>query len=120
VDGDFLLVLNEVLTRRVRELLAGASRVEEKRMFGGVAFMVNGKMCVTVNGPRIMCRVDPARMDELTRKPGCQVMMMRGREFPGYVRVDEEALRTRKDLDYWVGLALEFNSRAKASPKRKK
>src|SRR5215472_13111322 len=111
------MVLNEVLTGRVRDALAGVSKVEEKKMFGGIAFMVNKKMCVTVRDARIMCRVDPASTESLTTQKGCRVMAMKGREYPGYVTVDENVLKTKKDLDYWVGLALDFNARAKASAK---
>jgi len=111
-------VINEKLTERVRESLSGVSRVEEKKMFGGVAFMVNGKMCVTSSHGGMMCRVDPARMDELTAKKGCSVMTMKGREYRGYVRVSEDALEKKRDLDFWVGVALEFNDRATSSPKK--
>ena len=111
-------MINEKLTERVRESLSGVSRVEEKKMFGGVAFMVNGKMCFTASHRGIMCRVDPARMDELTAKKGCSVMTMKGREYRGYVRVSEDALEKKRNLDYWVGVALEFNGRAISSPKK--
>ena len=111
-------MINERLTERVRKSLSGVSRVEEKKMFGGVAFMVNGKMCVTASDRGIMCRVDPARMDELTAKKGCSVMTMKGREYRGYVRVSEDALEKRRDLDFWIGVALEFNGRATPSQKK--
>ncbi len=112
------MVVNEKLTARIREALSGTSKVEEKNMFGGVAFMVNGKMCVTASDRGMMCRVDPDRMRELTAKKGCTIMSMKAREYPGYVRVSEDVLRSKKDLDYWLGVALEFNSRAKATPKK--
>jgi TfoX/Sxy family transcriptional regulator of competence genes len=111
-------MINEKLTARVRESLSGVSRVEEKKMFGGVAFMVNGKMCVTASDKGIMCRVDPARMDELTTKRGSSVLEMKGREYRGYVRVSEDALGKKEDLDFWVGVALEFNGRATSGPKK--
>ena len=111
-------MINEKLTERVRESLSGVSRVEEKKMFGGIAFMVNGKMCVTASDRGLMCRVDPARMDELTAKKGCSVLTMKGREYNGYVRVNEDALEKKRDLDFWVGVALEFNSKATSSPKK--
>lgn len=113
------MTVNEKLAARVREALASVSRVEEKRMFGGVAFMVNGKMCVTVGRDRIMCRVDPARTEELTRMKGCSLVKMRGREYRGYVRVSEQVLDKMKDLHFWIGLALDFNDRAKATRRKK-
>ncbi len=112
------MVVNEKLTLRLREALARTPRVEEKKMFGGVAFMVNGKMCITASDRGLMCRVDPAGTDELTARKGCTIMTMKGREYPGYVRVNEDVLRKKKDLDYWVQVALDFNSQAKAASKK--
>jgi len=100
---------DELLAARVREGLTGTRRVQEKKMFGGVAFMVGGKMCVTVGHGRMMCRVDPARHDALVQRKGCRTMTMRGREYRGYVVVDAAALRARAVLQRWLALALEFN-----------
>ena len=80
-------------------------------MFGGVAFLVNGKICVSVKDRRIMCRVDPTKAEELTRKKGCRIMTMKGREYRGYIFVDEKVLGTREELEYWVSVALDFNKR---------
>jgi TfoX/Sxy family transcriptional regulator of competence genes len=102
---------NEKLTSRVREELGGIPNVVEKRMFGGVAFMVNGKLCVSVGDSRIMCRVDPAIQKQLIEKRGCQPMTMKGRVYEGYIKVDEKVLGTKEDLAYWVGLSLDFNKR---------
>ena len=114
------MAYNETLADRVREALADAPRVEEKKMFRGLAFMVNGKMCVTIGADDIMCRVDPLLHDSLVEQRGCRGMQMKGREYKGYVRVSEDVLKTKRQLDYWVGLALDFNPKAKASPKKKK
>jgi TfoX/Sxy family transcriptional regulator of competence genes len=110
---------NDDLMNRVRAALARVPRVEEKRMFGGTAFMVNGKMCVTVNQDRIMCRIDPALHDAALERTGCRTVIMKGRPYRGYVYVDAEALTTAGDLEYWVGLALEYNPKAKASTRKK-
>ncbi len=109
---------SEELANKIREAFSRIRNVEEKKMFGGVAFMVNGKMCVTVRDSRIMCRVDPMKHAELIRRKGCRTMTMRGREYKGYVLVEERALKTRNALHYWVQLALDFNERAKASKKK--
>ena len=77
--------------------------------------MINGKLCVTVGDSRIMCRVDPATVPSLTKMEGCTVMEMKGRKYMGYVRVEEKVLKTRKDLDFWLKRALDFNPRAKSS-----
>lgn len=88
-------------------------------MFGGVTFMVRGKMCVSVGKDRIMCRIDPAvHRAALTRK-GVSTMRMKGRDYLGFVHVKADAVRAKRDLDHWVGLALEFNARRKP-PARKR
>jgi TfoX/Sxy family transcriptional regulator of competence genes len=111
---------NEYLTHRVREALAHIPRVVEKKMFGGMAFMVNGKMCISVGKDRLMCRIEPAIHEEALKRKGCRTVMMKGREYKGYVYVNEEGVRTKEDFDYWVGLALDYNKKAKASTTRKK
>ena len=114
------MAYNEKLADRVRSALAHLPKVEEKKMFRGIAFMVNGKMCITVGGDEIMCRIDPELHDEAIKKSGCRTMVMKGREYRGYVLVTEEGRKTKKDFDYWIALSLDFNKRAKASPKKKK
>lgn len=79
--------------------------------------MVNGKLCVSVRDSRVMCRVDPDIQGKLIRQKGCRTMTMKGREYRGYVLVDEKILGTRNDLRRWIGLALGFNRRAKTSKK---
>ena len=109
------------LVSRVRASLGGTRGVEEKRMFGGITFMVRGKMCVSAGKGRIMCRIDPEAHDGALEREGCRTVVMKGREYRGYVYVDAAALRTKRDLESWVKLALDYNARAKASkrsPKR--
>ena len=89
-------------------------------MFGGIGFMVDGKMCVSVGKGRIMCRIDPATHDTALERRGCTTVVMKGREYRGYVHIDADALSTKGDLDHWVKLALDFNGRAKASTKKKR
>ena len=111
---------NEKLADRLREALAEIPNVEEKKMFRGLTFMVNRKMCISVSGmERIMCRIDPAIYDTVIEKSGCTEMVMGGRTMRGYVYVYEDALKTKKELGYRVKLALDFNKHAKASKKRK-
>lgn len=86
-------------------------------MFGGIAFLVRGKMCVTVGKDRIMCRIDPAIHDAALERKGCRTVVMKGRQYRGYVHVDSKAVGTESELNYWVRLALAFNKRAKASAK---
>ena len=112
---------SEKLASRVREALADIPDVEEKEMFRGVTFMVNGKMSISVSGmERLMCRIDPAVYDTVIELNGCEEIVMKGKVMKGYVYVYEVALKTKKDLQYWVNLCLDFNSIAKSSRKKKK
>ena len=111
---------NEKLATRIREALVELPDVEEKKMFRGLTFMVNGKMCINVSGmERIMCRIDPAIYDTLIEKNGCSEVLMGARTMKGFVYVYEDALKTKKQLDYCIKLALDFNKFAKASKKIK-
>jgi len=114
------MAYDEKLAARIRQALAHLSKVEEKKMFRGVTFMVNGKMCVSVSGDEMMIRFDPALQEIVAEKNGFRTMIMKDREYKGYGYIRQEAIRSKKDFDYWVGLALDFNKRAKASKKAKK
>jgi TfoX/Sxy family transcriptional regulator of competence genes len=113
------MAYNEKLADRTREIISLThKKVEEKRMFGGLCFMVNDKMCVGVEQERLMVRLDPAKYDEVIEKDGCKPMDFTGKIMRGYVFVDIEALNTKKKLEYWVQLALEFNKFVKSSKKK--
>ena len=114
------MAYNEKLSDRVREIISLTHKnVEEKPMFGGLCFMVNEKMCVGVEKGRLMVRLDPAKYDEVMKKEGCKPMDFTGKIMKGYVFVDIEALNTKKKLEYWMDLALEYNKIAKPSKKKK-
>jgi TfoX/Sxy family transcriptional regulator of competence genes len=113
------MAYNEKLANMTRELIAETQKnVEEKAMFGGLCFMVNDKMCVGVEKERLMVRLDPAKYDEVMEKDGCKPMDFTGKVMKGYVFVDAGVLNTKKKLEYWVKLALEYNKIAKASKKK--
>lgn len=113
------MAYNEKLADRTRELIALTHKnVEEKRMFGGLCFMVNNKMCVGVESERMMVRFNPALTDELMEKEACKPMDFTGRVMKGYAFVDIDALKTKKQLAYWISLALDYNKIAKASKKK--
>lgn len=114
------MAYNDKLTLRVREALAHLPDVEEKRMFRGVAFMVNGKMCITVGDDEMMLRIDPSLHEELLENKPCRTVIMRGREYKGWILVNEDDIQRKKEFEYWVSLALDFNKKAKVSVKRKK
>lgn len=109
---------NEKLAGRVRKALAHHSNVEEKRMFGGLAFLVDGKMCINVSDDELMCRFDPSLHDSLYKKKGFRTMIMKGKELKGYGYVSEEGVASEKEFMYWVNLCLAFNSAAKSSKKK--
>ena len=111
---------NEKLANRVREALAGVSKVEEKEMFRGITFMVKGKMCVSVGDDEMMCRIDPGESETALERGNCRPMVHGGKIMKGFIFVVEEGYKRKKDFGYWINLALDFNKKAKASPKRKK
>jgi TfoX/Sxy family transcriptional regulator of competence genes len=113
------MAYDEKLADRVREIIAVDHRnVEEKKMFGGLCFMVNDKMCAGVEKERLMLRLDPARYDEVMEKDGCSPMDFTGRVMKGYVFVDIGVLNTKRKLGYWMKLALDYNKIAKLSKKK--
>lgn len=108
---------SEKLAHRVRTALMDVPRVEEKKMFSGVAFMVNDKMCINVTKNGLMCRIDPDRYEELLEKRPCRPVVMKGKELKGYLLINEEDIPRRAELDFWVSECLDFNPRAKSSKK---
>jgi TfoX/Sxy family transcriptional regulator of competence genes len=100
---------DEVLADRIRELIGPRADVAEKRMFGGLAFLVDGRMSVAVSGRGgLLVRVDPARTDALTRSDHVSVAVMGGRTMPGWLRVDAESVRTARQLGRWVAMSTEY------------
>lgn len=113
---------NEHLTNIIREALADLPDVEEKKMFSGICFMVDGKMCICVNKTELMCRVAPEVYEEALEKNGTRSMLHNGRTMKNYVFVSEDVLKTKNDFDYWINHALAFNKIAeppKSKPKKK-
>ncbi len=112
------MAYNEELTARIRNALSRVAQVEEKKMFRGVAFMINGKMLVTAGDDEIMVRVNPEIHEQVLKNYDCRSMIMKGKELKGYVVFKETELDLDR-LNYFVNLALDFNPKAKASKKRK-
>lgn len=113
------MAYNEKLANRIRERLAALPVIEEKEMMGGLTFMVNDKMCVGIIKDEMMCRIDPDLHESAIEKTGCRTMDFTKRPMKGYVMIDDRGMKTQKDFDYWIGIALDFNKRAKSSKKRK-
>jgi len=103
----------KLLIDRLRDKLKNQKDVEEKLMFRGTVFMVNGKMCFSVGGMELMCRIDPNCYEEMLETPGTRPMYMRGKPCKGYVFIDEREIKTDQKLDFWVNLALVFNKKIK-------
>jgi len=91
--------------------------VKEQKMMGGLAFMINGKMCINVSGNRLMCRFDPSITDAIAKRKGFVAMIMKGKEYKGYCYVAPEGFKSKKDFEFWMNLCLDFNDSAKASRK---
>jgi TfoX/Sxy family transcriptional regulator of competence genes len=102
-DDAVRMAYDEDLANRIRELIAGDPDETEKRMFGGLAFLVGGNMSVAASGQGgLMVRVEPEDTDALVAKPHARRFEMRGREMQGWLRVDHEGVRTRRQLEPWV------------------
>jgi TfoX/Sxy family transcriptional regulator of competence genes len=100
---DLSVAYDEDLAERIRELTDAERKVTEKKMFGGLAFLVNGNMAVAASGQGgILVRVDPEESDSLVAKTKAYPMEMRGREMRGWLRVDPEHVRTKAQLSKWV------------------
>ena len=110
---------NGQLADRLRNALARESAVEEKKMMGGLTFMVSGKMCVGVAKDDLMVRLAPKVYEDVLRRRGCRKMDITGKPMRGFVFVSPEGYKTRRDLEYWVRRALDFNQEAKAISRRK-
>lgn len=112
------MAYNQKLAARIRKRLADLN-TEEKEMMGGLTFMVNGKMCVGIIKDELMCRIDPDHHDAAIEKTGCRTMDFTHRPMKGYVMIDETGMKSKTDFDYWTGLALAYNDKAKSSKKKK-
>ena len=114
------MAYNIALAERIRNHLALFSKhkIKEKKMFGGLAFMVNDKMCICASGENLMCRFDPELVKDLITKKGYLPMIMRGKELKGYCYIEPLGFKAKKDFDYYISLCLEYNKKAKASKKK--
>lgn len=113
------MAYDEALAERIRGGFARRKiAFEEKRMMGGLCFTVDGKMCAGVEKERLMARIDPDGYEAALRRKGCIPMDFTGRPMRGFVFVNPQGIATDNALDDWLGLALEYNPRAKASKKK--
>jgi TfoX/Sxy family transcriptional regulator of competence genes len=104
-----LMAYDEQLAERIRELLDGEPGLVEQKMFGGLAFLVNGNMAISASGQGgILVRVDPAASDRLADTTDAEVAVMRGRPMDGWLRVASEHLRTTRQLATWARLGAAY------------
>jgi TfoX/Sxy family transcriptional regulator of competence genes len=95
---------DEDLANRIRELISAQDGVTEKKMFGGLAFLVNGNLAVSASGQGgLLLRCAPTETDALVAKPHAERFEMRGRAMDGWLRIDADGVRTKRELERWVG-----------------
>ena len=103
------MAYDEDLANRIRELIAAESGVVEKKMFGGLAFLIGGNMSVAASGQGgLMVRCDPEQTDALVARPHARRFEMRGRAMDGWLHVDDEGVKTRGQLEPWVAVGVDY------------
>ena len=102
------MAYDEALADRIRELVVSESDLTEKKMFGGLAFLIGGNMAVAAGQGGVLVRVDPAQSDTLVATTNARLMEMRGRSMQGWLRVDPEDVRTKRELAKWVALGTTY------------
>jgi hypothetical protein len=100
---------DEVLADRIRDLLAGEAGLTEQKMFGGLAFLIGGNMAIAASGQGgVLVHVDPEQSEGLIAATNARLMEMRGRQMQGWLRVDSEDVRTKRQLAKWVTLGATY------------
>jgi TfoX/Sxy family transcriptional regulator of competence genes len=108
-DTIYAVSYDEHLAERIRDLLADEPRLMEKKMFGGLAFLVGGNMAISASGQGgVLVRVDPAKADDIEAASDAHTAVMRGRPMQGWLRVNSEHLRTKVQLAKWVHLGAAY------------
>ena len=103
------MAYDEELADRIRELLGDEDELTEKKMFGGLAFLIRGNMAVAASGQGgVVVRIDPAQSETLVATTNARLMEMRGRQMQGWVRIDPGDVRTKSQLAKWVGLGAAY------------
>lgn len=103
------MAYDEELADRIRELLDGEPDLTERKMFGGLAFLIHGNMAVAASGQGgVLVRVDPARSDSLMATTKARPMEMRGRPMQGWLRIGSDDVRTKRQLAKWVTLGATY------------
>lgn len=111
------MAYDEELAQRIAAILKGRRGVSNKKMFGGIAFMINGNMAVGVNESDLMLRVGKDQYEELLEKEGVREMDFTGKALKGFIYVDETGYKNDTELEEWMNYAIEF---AESLPKKEK
>lgn len=115
------MAFDEFLADRIRSVFREQKIIfDEKKMMGGLCFMVDDKMCLGVVADRLMARIGPDMYTDALRKKGCREMDFTGRSMKGFVFVEPDGIDMDSDLEYWVQLCLDYNPNATSSKKKKK
>lgn len=112
------MAIDEKAAERVRKVLTKQKEVEEKKMFGGLCFMVNGKMCVCVRDEELMFRIDPKDYESVLEKKKARPMIHNGNLMKGFVFVNVEEVKPEKEFGFWMALALDYNKTVKVAKKK--
>ena len=104
------MAYDEGLAFRVEEMLMGRSELDEKRMFGGIAWLVNGNVAVGVFEESLICRIGPEEYKAALTKPGIREFDITGRPTKGWIMASDEAINEDNGLKYWIDKGLEFGS----------
>jgi TfoX/Sxy family transcriptional regulator of competence genes len=103
------MAYDEDLADRIRALVAGEAGLSEKKMFGGLAFLIGGNMAVAASGQGgLMVRVDPASSDSLVAETNARLLEMRGRALKGWLRLDTKDVKGKRELAKWVELGTTY------------
>ena len=115
------MAYNEHLADRIRSILNEKNiKYHDKKMMGGLTFMVDDKMCIGIVKDELMARIGPDKYEDALKQEGCKEMKFTGRAMPGYVFVEPDYIDLDDDLTYWIQLCLDFNPLAKSSKRKKK
>lgn len=114
------MAYDEQLADRIREALKEQPMVAEQKMFQGLCFMVDDKMCICVRNGELLCRIGEEQVVVELEKDHCRQMIHNGKPMKDYVFVEDIYVKTTKGLQYWLSLCLQFNKQAKSSKKKKK
>ena len=114
------MAYNEFLQDRISQTLKSMGvKFYEKKMFGGLTFMVDDKMCVGIVKDEMMARINPENVEDVIKRKGCKVMDFTGRPMKGFIMIEPIGYDLDEDLDFYIQLALDYNPLAKSSKKKK-